>query len=154
MRTGPAYDKVTLVERTLVLCKPDAVARGLVGQVIQRLEDALLTMVGIKMVWPTPELIGRHYHDVTERHNVAAYEATVQFMCSGPVVALVLEAVGGGGQGAVHDRFHLAASCSARNDPGRLRPPTSRITPHGGQPGARLRDNRGSVHRDRVMVRP
>ncbi len=51
-------------------------------------------MVGMKMVWPTPELIGHHYHDVTERHNVAAYEATVQFMCSGPVVALVLEALG------------------------------------------------------------
>ncbi|MGH3568443.1 MAG: nucleoside-diphosphate kinase [Pseudonocardia sp.] len=66
----------------------------MVGRVVKRFEDALLTTVGMKMVWPTPELIGRRYRDVTERHNVAVYEATVQFMCSGPVVALVLEAVG------------------------------------------------------------
>ena len=94
MRNSPASGKVATVERTLVLCKPDAMARGLVGRVIQRFEDALLTTVGMKMVWPTPELVGRHYHDVTERHDVAAYAATVQFMCSGPVVALVLEALG------------------------------------------------------------
>lgn len=83
-----------VAERTLVLCKPDAVARGLVGQLVQRFEDALLTTVGMKMVWPIPDLIGCHYHDVTDRYDMATYEATVEFMCSGPVVALVLEAVG------------------------------------------------------------
>ena len=44
------------IERTLVLLKPDAVQRGLVGRIIQRFEDVGLKIVATKMIWPTKEL--------------------------------------------------------------------------------------------------
>lgn len=48
-------------ERSLVFLKPDGVARGLVGEVISRFERAGLKLVGMKMIWPTPEFLARHY---------------------------------------------------------------------------------------------
>ncbi len=50
-----------LQERTLVFLKPDGVQRGLVGEVIARFERAGLTLAGAKMVWPSRELLERHY---------------------------------------------------------------------------------------------
>lgn len=81
-------------ERTLVLLEPDAIARCLVGRIIQRFEDALLTVTALKMMRPDRSIVSRHYHDVTQRHSPAAFEATVEFVCSGPVTAMVLQAVG------------------------------------------------------------
>lgn len=81
-------------ERTLVLLKPDALARCLVGRIIRRFEDALLTITALKITRPERSLVARHYHDVPERHSLAVFEATVEFVCSGPVVAMVLEAHG------------------------------------------------------------
>ncbi len=48
-------------ERTLVFLKPDGVQRGLVGEVIRRFERAGLKLVGMKMLWPTRELLEKHY---------------------------------------------------------------------------------------------
>ena len=48
------------IQRTLVLLKPDAVARGLTGRVLARFEDALLKVVAAKMVWMDADLIRRH----------------------------------------------------------------------------------------------
>lgn len=48
-------------ERTLVFLKPDGVQRGLVGEIIQRFERAGLKLVGMKMVWPTRDLLARQY---------------------------------------------------------------------------------------------
>ena len=50
----------TGVEQTLVLLKPDAVARGLVGRVVMRFEDAMLKIVASKMVWMDADLMRRH----------------------------------------------------------------------------------------------
>jgi nucleoside-diphosphate kinase len=83
----------TGVERTLVLIKPDAISRGLVGQVLTRFEDALLTMVACKMVWMDAELTRRHYFDLEERFGPVVYNLMAEFMQSGPVIALVLEGV-------------------------------------------------------------
>jgi nucleoside-diphosphate kinase len=83
----------TGVERTLVLLKPDAVARGLVGRIVTRFEDALLKIVASKMVWMDAELTRRHYYDLEERFGPAVYAAMAQFMQTGPVLALVLEGV-------------------------------------------------------------
>jgi nucleoside-diphosphate kinase len=83
----------TGVERTLVLLKPDAVARGLVGRIVTRFEDALLKVVASKMVWMDAELTRRHYYDLEERFGPAVYTAMAQFMQTGPVLALVLEGV-------------------------------------------------------------
>jgi nucleoside-diphosphate kinase len=83
----------TGVERTLVLFKPDAVARGLVGRVLARFEDALLRVVAAKMVWMDADLTRRHYFDLEERFGPAVYATMAEFMQSGPVIAVVLEGV-------------------------------------------------------------
>lgn len=49
------------MEKTLVLIKPDGVARGLVGEIIGRFEKAGLKLVAMKMVWVDRELVGKHY---------------------------------------------------------------------------------------------
>jgi nucleoside-diphosphate kinase len=83
----------TGVERTLVLLKPDAVARGLIGSVLARFENALLKVVACKMVWMDANLTRRHYFDLEERFGPAVYNAMAEFMQSGPVLAFVLEGV-------------------------------------------------------------
>jgi nucleoside-diphosphate kinase len=84
---------VTGVERTLVLLKPDAVARGLVGQVLTRFENALLKIVATKMVWLDAGLTRQHYFDLEDRFGPAVYNAMAAFMQTGPVIALILEGV-------------------------------------------------------------
>jgi nucleoside-diphosphate kinase len=79
------------VERTLVLLKPDAVARGLIGRVLQRFEDAGLKVVGTKMVQMDADLARKHYFDLEERFGKSVFDVTANFMQSGPVIALVLE---------------------------------------------------------------
>jgi nucleoside-diphosphate kinase len=83
----------TGVERTLVLLKPDAVARGLVGRVVTRFEEALLKIVAAKMVWMDADLAKKHYFDLEERFGPAVFTAMSEFMESGPVLAFVLEGV-------------------------------------------------------------
>ena len=84
---------VTGVERTLVLLKPDAVARGLVGHVLTRFENALLKVVAAKMVWMDADLTRRHYFDLEERFGPSVYNAMANFMQTGPVIAIILEGV-------------------------------------------------------------
>jgi nucleoside-diphosphate kinase len=82
------------IQRTLVLLKPDAVARGLTGRVLARFEDALLKVVAAKMVWMDPEMTRQHYFDLEDRFGPTVYNSMARFMQSGPVIALVLEGVG------------------------------------------------------------
>jgi len=82
------------VQRTLVLLKPDAVARGLTGRVLARFDDALLKIVAARMVWMDAELTRAHYFDLEERFGPEVYNLMARFMQSGPVIALVLEGVG------------------------------------------------------------
>jgi nucleoside-diphosphate kinase len=84
---------VASVERTLVVLKPDAVARGLVGRVIQRFEDAGLKIVGTKMAVMDDEFTRKHYFDLEERHGTAVYNASAALMQQGPVIAMVIEGV-------------------------------------------------------------
>jgi nucleoside-diphosphate kinase len=84
---------VTGVERTLVLLKPDAVARGLVGPVLSRFEHALLKISAMKMMWMDADLTRRHYFDLEDRFGPSVYDNMATFMQSGPVIALILEGV-------------------------------------------------------------
>jgi nucleoside-diphosphate kinase len=84
---------VTDLERTLVVLKPDAVARGLVGRVVGRFEDAGLKVVGIKMAVLDDEMTRKHYFDLEERFGRAIYDANARAMQRGPVIALVIEGV-------------------------------------------------------------
>jgi nucleoside-diphosphate kinase len=78
----------TTSERTLILIKPDGVARGLSGEVIRRVEAKGYRLVALDLRVPTPELLAEHY---AEHVGKAFYAPLVGFMASGPVVALVAE---------------------------------------------------------------
>ena len=80
-----------LRERTLVVLKPDAVARGLAGRIIQRFEDASLKIVGVKMRQMDAAFTRKHYFDLEERLGPVVYAATAEFMQRGPVIAFVVE---------------------------------------------------------------
>jgi nucleoside-diphosphate kinase len=84
---------VATLERTLVVLKPDAVARGLAGRIIQRFEDAGLKIVATKMRELDAEFTRKHYFDLEERHGKQVYDATAASMQAGPVIAMVLEGV-------------------------------------------------------------
>lgn len=84
-------DGQALVERTLVLLKPDAVVRGLAGRIIARFEDAALKIVGVKMKQMDAEFTRRHYSDLEERLGKEVYDVAATFMQQGPVIAFVLE---------------------------------------------------------------
>ena len=84
-------DAQQLRERTLVVLKPDAVARGLAGRIIQRFEDASLKIIGVKMREMDAEFARQHYFDLEERLGPAVYHATAGFMQRGPVIAFVVE---------------------------------------------------------------
>ncbi len=75
-------------ERTLVLVKPDGVARGLVGEVIRRVEAKGYRLVAMEIRLPSAELLAEHY---AEHVHKPFYGPLVQFMSSGPVVAMVAE---------------------------------------------------------------
>lgn len=81
------------VERSLVLLKPDAVARGLAGRILARFEDAALKIVGVKMRHMDAELTRQHYFDLEQRFGAEVYNVTAAFMQSGPVIAFALEGV-------------------------------------------------------------
>ncbi|MCP3800947.1 nucleoside-diphosphate kinase [Allokutzneria sp. A3M-2-11 16] len=75
-------------ERTLVLVKPDGVARGLVGEVISRIERKGLKLVALELRDVTRELAEQHYAEHSER---PFFGDLLEFITSGPVVALVVE---------------------------------------------------------------
>ncbi|WP_375501730.1 nucleoside-diphosphate kinase [uncultured Jatrophihabitans sp.] len=75
-------------ERTLVLVKPDGVRRGLSGEVIRRIESKGYVVAALELRTATPELLEQHY---AEHVGKPFYEPLVEFMLSGPVVAMVVE---------------------------------------------------------------
>lgn len=77
-----------MIERTLVLLKPDAVERGITGQIITRLEQAGLKIVGMKMVWVDKNFSKKHYSAHVKKHFYTPLE---NFITSGPVIAMVIE---------------------------------------------------------------
>jgi len=82
-----------MIERTLVLVKPDAVERGLVGEIIQRFEHVGLKIVGMKMVWVDETFASKHYFDIKERRGEKVYNSLMNMITMGPVVAVVLEGI-------------------------------------------------------------
>ena len=76
------------IQRSLVLVKPDGVQRGLIGEVISRLERRGLKLVGLKLIQMDRELASRHY---AEHKGKSFYEGLVGFITSAPIVAAVFE---------------------------------------------------------------
>lgn len=84
------------LERTLILFKPDAVQRGIVGEILQRFERVGLKIVGTKMIAPTKEHYYRHYEEIGQmitRRGQDKFDITLEMMTQGPVIAMVLEGV-------------------------------------------------------------
>ena len=85
-----------LLQRTLIVFKPDAVQRGIVGEILSRFERVGLKIVGAKMVNPDNDHYYQHYEGISKmitRRGQKVFDLTVQFMTSGPVIAMVLEGV-------------------------------------------------------------
>lgn len=79
------------MERTFLAIKPDGVQRGLVGEIIRRLETKGFTLVALKLLHPSRELAEQHYAVHKER---PFFGGLVDFMTSGPVVAMVWQGDG------------------------------------------------------------
>jgi nucleoside-diphosphate kinase len=77
-----------LVERTLIIIKPDAMQRGLIGEIIRRFENRGLRIVGMKFIHMSRELAGRHY---AVHQGKLFYEGLINYITASPVVVMVLE---------------------------------------------------------------
>ena len=84
------------VEQTLILFKPDALQRALVGEILNRFERVGLRIVGTKMQAPNREHYEAHYEDIGKlktRAGEQIFGITLDMMNQGPVIAMVLEGV-------------------------------------------------------------
>lgn len=75
-------------EQTLVLIKPDGVARSLTGEILRRIEEKGYLVTGIKMLQATEQQLAEHY---AEHEGKPFYAPLIEFMSSGPIVAIRLE---------------------------------------------------------------
>jgi nucleoside-diphosphate kinase len=102
------------MERTLVLVKPDGVQRGLVGEIICRMERRGLKIIALKLLWMDKALARRHY---AVHEGKPFFDGLVKFITSGPIIAAVFE-----GQGAVAAaRSVMGATDPLKADPGTIR---------------------------------
>lgn len=84
------------IQRTLILFKPDAVQRGIVGEILTRFERVGLKIVGTKMIFPDKDHYYKHYEKIGKmitRRGEKAFDLALTFMTQGPVIAMVLEGV-------------------------------------------------------------
>ena len=85
-----------MIERTFIICKPDAVARGIVGEILTRFERAGLKIIGAKMLKPDRDYYFHHYETIGKlqtRRGEKAMSSNLDFMLEGPVIAFVLEGI-------------------------------------------------------------
>ena len=102
------------MERTLVIVKPDGIQRGLVGRIIQRLEQRGLRIAAMKLIQIDDSLARRHY---AAHEGRPFFSGLIQYITSGPVVVAVME-----GTNAVNCvRQSMGATDPAQADPGTIR---------------------------------
>ena len=102
------------MEKTLILLKPDAVQRRLIGKVLARFEDKGLRIAGMKLMQVSKELAETHYQD---HKGKPFYDGLVGFITSSPVVALCLE----GPSAITVCRNMMGATFGFKADPGTIR---------------------------------
>jgi nucleoside-diphosphate kinase len=102
------------MDRTLILVKPDAFARGLTGEIIARFERKGLRIAALRSLQMTEDLAQRHY---AEHEGKPFFGELVQFITSGPLVAMVLE----GYQAVVAARQVIGATNPLEAAPGSIR---------------------------------
>lgn len=102
------------MERTLVILKPDALKRRLVGRIIARFEDKGLRIVAMKLMWVSRDLAERHY---AEHRGKNFFPELVSFITSAPIVAMVVE-----GEGAIGAVRRLMGKTDPKEaEPGTIR---------------------------------
>lgn len=102
------------MERTFIAIKPDGVERGLIGEIIQRFEKKGFTLVGLKAMKVSRELAETHYGEHKEK---PFFGGLVDFITSGPVIAMVWE-----GEGAIAAaRKMIGATKPLESAPGTIR---------------------------------
>jgi nucleoside-diphosphate kinase len=85
-----------LIERTLIVFKPDAVQRGIVGEILTRFERVGLKIIGTKMIAPDESHYHKHYEEIGQvitRRGQAVFDNVLLMMNEGPVIAMVLEGI-------------------------------------------------------------
>ena len=103
-----------MIEKSLVIIKPDGVERGLIGEIIKRFENAGLKIIGMKMVWVDKKFAEEHY----KAHKAKPFfKGLVEFITEGPVVALVVEGV----HAIANVRRLVGATSPHEADPGTIR---------------------------------
>ena len=102
------------MQRTLILLKPDAVQRRLVGEITARFERKGLRLAGLKLVHATRELAEKHY---AVHKGKPFYESLLTFLTSGPTVALVWE----GREAVAVGRNLMGVTDGAKSPPGTIR---------------------------------
>ncbi len=102
------------METTLIILKPDAVQRGLMGRIVIRFEDKGFQVVGAKMMLISHDLAERHYEP---HRGKGFYEGLIKFMTSSPVLVLAVRGVG-----AIEiSRRLMGATFGSNADPGTIR---------------------------------
>merc|ERR1719266_2432598 len=101
-------------ERTFIMLKPDAVQRGLVGDIIKRFEQKGFKLVALKMMHASEELLKEHYADLSKK---PFFPGLVKYMNSGPVVPMVWE----GNNVVKTGRVMLGETNPANSAPGTIR---------------------------------
>lgn len=84
------------IERTLILFKPDAVQRGVVGEILTRFERVGLKIIGTKMIAPDQDHYFKHYEEIGQvitRRGEGVFKNVLDRMNEGPVIAMVLEGI-------------------------------------------------------------
>jgi nucleoside-diphosphate kinase len=102
------------MQRTLILVKPDAFARGLTGEIIARFERKGLEIVALRGMTVTRELAESHYAEHSER---PFFGELVEFITSGPIVAMILQ----GGDAVMAARQLIGATNPLEAAPGSIR---------------------------------
>ena len=102
------------MERTLIILKPDAVQRGLCGQILARFEQKGLQIVGLKFMKLPPQLVETHYEP---HRGKPFYAGLVRFMTSSPVIVLALE----GKDAIAIARKMMGATFGSKAEPGTIR---------------------------------
>jgi len=83
-----------MIQRSLVLLKPDALDRGIMGEILTRFERVGAKFVGMKLLVSEKDLAEKHYtEDLAKRRGEKVREMTIQMLMSGPIVAIALEGV-------------------------------------------------------------
>ncbi|MBD3253280.1 nucleoside-diphosphate kinase [Candidatus Pacearchaeota archaeon] len=81
-----------MIQQTLVLIKPDSIARGLIGEIIKRFEQRGLKIVGLKMIKPNKNLAEKHYTEtITKKHGKHVRDSLLNYLTSSPVIAIAVQ---------------------------------------------------------------